>query len=445
MPTSLLAQFVWLPIDTWIVVVGALSGMSCALVGVWLVLRKQSMMGDAISHAVLPGLAAAFLLTGSRDSLVMLAGAGAAGVLTAVFTERIRSAGKVDEGASMGVVFTVLFAIGLILIRKGADRVDLDPDCVLYGAIELTPLDMRSWLGLSAPRAVWIAAGMLLFNALFVAALYKELRIAAFDPALATTLGLHAAAVHYLLMAVVAVTTVVAFENVGSILVIAMLIVPPAAARLLTDRLGPLLLLSLLIAALSAALGHLAAVRAPAWFGFAGVSVSTAGMMGVAAGALFVLALLAGPRHGIISQLVHRTALSLRILREDLLGLLYRLEELGDAGSVAATPHLLGTGVGGSPTLRRLALHALVRRGLVRRERAGYRLTRAGRLAAQELVRSHRLWEAYLQRHLQVPPDHLHGTAARLEHVGDPVMTRRLAAALGNPDHDPHGRQIPRE
>ena len=172
----------WYSIDTWIVVVGALAAVACALLGNFLVLRKMSMMGDAISHAVLPGLAVAFLVTGARASLAMFLGAAIVGVLTAVFTRWISRFGKVDEGASMGIVFTTLFALGLLLIVQGADHVDLDPGCVLYGAIELTPLDVL-WrpvlfgLALEVPRAALVLAGVTFFNAVFVVAFFKELRI----------------------------------------------------------------------------------------------------------------------------------------------------------------------------------------------------------------------------------------------------------------------------
>ena len=122
----------WYAIDTWIVIVGMLAAVSCALLGNFLVLRQMSMMGDAISHAVLPGLAVAFLITGARASLAMFVGAAVVGVLTAVFTQWISRFGKVDQGASMGIVFTTLFALGLILIVRAADHVDLDAGCVLY-------------------------------------------------------------------------------------------------------------------------------------------------------------------------------------------------------------------------------------------------------------------------------------------------------------------------
>jgi manganese/zinc/iron transport system permease protein len=440
---TLLAAFQWLPMDTWIVAVAAMAAMSCALLGNFLVLRRMSMMGDAISHAVLPGLAAAFLLTGSRDSLMMLGGAAVVGVLTAVFTEWIRAAGKVDEGASMGVVFTVLFAAGLILIRQAADRVDLDPDCVLYGAIEFVALDTRTVLGFEAPRAAVTVGATLAVNLLFVILFFKELRITSFDPMLATTLGLNARLVHYALMTLVAITTVTSFESVGSILVIAMLIVPAAAAQLLTERLSTMIVVSLVLAAGSALLGHGAALLVPGWFGFADESASTAGMIGVVAGLLFVLAMLASPRHGLISRALHRAALSVRIAREDLLGLLYRLEERGGPVPVRAAELAAARGAGASAWAQRMAIRALLRDGQFSAAGDAFSLTPAGRAAARELVRSHRLWETYLEQELHVPSDHVHDSAGRLEHVSDRSLSTRLSTTLGDPARDPHGKVIP--
>jgi manganese/zinc/iron transport system permease protein len=270
-------------------------------VGSFLVLRRMSMMGDAISHAVLPGLAVAFLVTGSRASLPMFLGAAIAGVLTAMFTEWIRGAGKVDEGASMGVVFTTLFALGLLLVVQAADHVDLDPGCVLYGAIELTPLDTVSVGGHHIPRVVLTLGAVFLLNLTCVLLLYKELKISSFDPALATTLGIHARLMHYLLMTLVALTAVASFESVGNILVVAMLIVPAATAHLLTDRLSTMIALAVLFGAASAVLGHVGAIALPAAFGYQ--STNTAGMMALMSGLLFALALVFAPRQGILSRL----------------------------------------------------------------------------------------------------------------------------------------------
>ncbi len=295
----------WSSFDTWIVIVGALAAVSAALPGCFLVLRRMSMMGDAISHAVLPGLAAAFLLTGTRASFAMFAGAAIVGVLTALFTQWIGKLGRVHQGAAMGIVFTSLFAAGLVLIVRAADHVDLDPGCVLYGAIELTPLDMVPLAGLEVPRAALVLGSILLLNLLIIVLLFKEFRLSSFDPALATTLGINAASMHYLLVSMVAITTVAAFEAVGSIIVIAMLIVPAATALLLTNRLLPMLLLSSLAAAAAAVFGHLSAQALPPLIGFE--STTTSGMIAVCAGLLFTLAWVFAPREGLLSKLLHRS------------------------------------------------------------------------------------------------------------------------------------------
>ena len=289
----------WNSFDLWIVAAGALCAVACALPGCFLVLRRMSMMGDAISHAVLPGLAAAFLITGSRTSLAMFVGAAAVGVLTAVFTEWISRFGNVDRGAAMGIVFTTLFAIGLLMIRRAAGRVDLDPGCVLYGAIELTPLDTLTIGPLDLPRVVVVMGVVLILNLAMVGLLFKELRLSAFDPGLSDTLGFSSRLLHYLLMTVVAVTTVAAFEAVGSIIVIAMLIVPAGAALLVTRRLVPMLLIACGVAAASSAIGHWLAVEVPSWFG--AEATNSSGMMAVAAGLLFGVAWLFGPSEGVLT------------------------------------------------------------------------------------------------------------------------------------------------
>jgi len=299
-------SFTWFPMDSWIVAIGALCAVACALPGCFLVLRKMSMMGDAISHAVLPGLAIAFLVTGSRASIGMFIGAAVVGVLTAVFTQWISSWGNVDRGASMGIVFTTLFALGLLLIVQAADRVDLDPGCVLYGAIELTPLDTVGQIAvggavLEIPRAFVVLGIVAGINLLLVTIFFKEFRLSSFDPELATTQGFPAGLMHYLLMTMVAVTTVASFEAVGSIIVIAMLVVPAATAHLLTDRLGWMLVISSLVGVAAAGLGHLMALTVPRWFGFQ--DTNTSGMMAVAVGLLFLLAVVLAPRHGLLGRL----------------------------------------------------------------------------------------------------------------------------------------------
>ena len=431
----------WTSLDSWIVVAGVLCAMACGILGNFLVLRRMSMMGDAISHAVLPGLAAAFLLTNSRGSLAMFAGAAIVGVLTAAFTQWIHHFGRMDQSASMGVVFTTLFAIGLIMIVRAADSVDLDPGCVLNGAIEFVVLDTCSVFGVELPRSVLILGVVFLVNVLFVVLFFKELRISCFDPELGTTMGINKHLMHYLLMILVAVTTVAAFESVGSILVVAMLILPAATAHLLTDRLHTMIAVSLVVAALSAALGHVAAITLPRLWGFE--DTSTAGMMATVAGAIFALTMIAAPRHGVLGNLFHRLALGLRIMREDILGMLYRFEESEWTADGPVAKGMLHEALGTGGIMRWIAEKDLARRRLIVRTGEAYALTSSGRADARNVIRSHRLWESYLHKHLHLPVDHLHAPAEQLEHVTDSALQKRLAAEADTPELDPQGRQIP--
>lgn len=458
----------WMALDTWIVLTAALTAMACALPGNFLVLRRQSMMGDALTHTVLPGIVVAFLFShfmktsgwitssaaehseafDSTSYALMFTGAIVIGVLTAVLTEWVHRHGRVESSASLGVIYTTMFAAGLLLIRIAADSVHIDPDCVLYGNIE------GVWDGSDeVPRATLVGAAMLAVNGLLTSLFFKELRISTFDPALATTLGINSSLINYGLMAVTAATAVAAFESVGNILVIAMLIVPPATAHLLTDRLWMTILLSLLIAALSALTGHVMALTLPPLLLaplenhrlFTGVDVatldvSTSGMMAAASGLLFTAALLFGPRHGLLSRYIHQSLLSLRIASEDLLGLLYREQETVDPGNTASAGSLANISL-----TSRIALWRLRHRGLVSGHRTVPVLTASGQLAAQQLIRSHRLWESYMSRHFDVPGDHLHESAHRAEHFIDGELRDDLARELEAPRIDPHGRDIPAE
>ena len=431
----------WTALDSWIVLAGVLSAVCCALPGTFLVLRRMSLMGDAISHAVLPGLAAAFLLTGSRASLPMFIGAALVGLLTALFTQALARHGAVEESAAMGVVFTSLFALGLLMVVRAADTVDLDPSCVLYGALELTPLDTVRLGALRVPRVVPVLGGVLAVNVLVLALFYKEFKVSSFDPELATTLGYPAAFLHYLLMTLVAITAVACFESVGSILVIAMLVVPGATALLLADRLYAVLAIAVLAAVASAVLGHVAAIVVPGWWGLD--DTSTSGMMTVVGGLLFLGALVFSPRHGMLSRWYRRSVLALRILEEDVLGLLYRLEEwrADQKGSAA----LLRRALPARRWMRWLAVVRLRRRGAVHWQGAALRLLEPGRHAARSLIRSHRLWELYLYRHIAIPADHVHASAERLEHVTGAALRHELTETLASARRDPQGREIPDE
>lgn len=432
-------------LDGWIVLAGVLCAVASALVGNFLVLRRLSMLGDAVSHAILPGLAVAFFISDSRSSLPMFLGAVIVGVLTALFTEWVRSAGRVDEGASMGVVFTSLFALGLIMIVQAADRVDLDAGCVLYGAIELTPLDRVAVLGFEIPRAVVVLGSVAVLNLLFVVVFFKELKLSAFDPALATSMGFSATFMHYALMVLVALTAVASFESVGNILVVAMFIVPPATAYLLTDRLGLMIVLSSLLAAVGAVTGHVAAVVVPSWWGYQ--STTTAGMMSVMVGVLFALALLFAPRQGLVVKWVRNRGLSLQILCDDIIAYLYRKQERASQPVRAdvATVSELAQELFAAGGQLRLALLRLRLGAELETTAHGFRLTERGQQHARELIRSHRLWEQYLVSEVSLDAARIHDKAELLEHFTDRRLRDQLDQAMDAPERDPHGAEIPSE
>jgi manganese/zinc/iron transport system permease protein len=246
---------------------------------------------------------------------------------------------------------------------------------------------------------------------------------------------------HYLLMIIVAVTAVASFESVGNILVVAMFVVPPATAFLLTERLRSMIIVSAMIAALSATLGHVSALVVPSWFGYR--STSTSGMMALCAGILFFAVSLFAPPHGVLIRILRRQRLSRRILSEDLIALLYRMDER-KSGVVASIDQLRAALLSGG-FMSSLLMKQHARKGHVIATENGYQLTDSGRRLGAELVRSHRLWEQYLVSEGGVAVDRIHGQAEQLEHFTGRELRDRLQQETSAPALDPHGSPIPPE
>jgi manganese/zinc/iron transport system permease protein len=277
----------------WVMLMGFFVAAACGLVGNYLILRRMALVGDAISHSVLPGLAIGFLLANSRSSLVMFLGAVAAGVVTTTLIELIHKKSRIKQDAAIGITFSTLFAFGVILISLKAGKVDLDQECVLYGEIGNVGLETMVTIGQVpiGPVPVVRMAIAALVTAGLIIAFYKELLVSSFDPGLAFSLGINATAVHYSLMGVLSVVVVSAFESVGAILVIAMLILPGATASLLSQNLARVLGLSVLHAALTSVLGlHLALY----------LRCSIAGAMVVMGAVLFCCAWIGSPQQGLV-------------------------------------------------------------------------------------------------------------------------------------------------
>jgi manganese/zinc/iron transport system permease protein len=287
----------------WIVLMGFFVTTACGLVGTYLIWRRMALVGDAISHSILPGIALAFLLSHSRGTLPMFLGALAAGILTTITIEIIHKKTRIKQDSAIGIAFTTLFAIGVILISLYASRVDLDQECVLYGEIAFVPLQSDVAIGdfILGPKPVVRMAAVTIVVVVLIVLFYKELLVSSFDPALAFSVGINATTIHYSLMCLLSVVVVSAFESVGAILVIAMLILPGATASLLSRRLPGIMCLVVLHSALSSVAGHHLAT----W-----LDCSIAGAMVVSGAALFVLAWLFSPNDGLIRNLKRQRQLA---------------------------------------------------------------------------------------------------------------------------------------
>ncbi|MBL7840104.1 MAG: metal ABC transporter permease [Cyclobacteriaceae bacterium] len=287
--------------DFYIILTASLVASSCALLGCFLILRKMAMVGDAISHAVLPGIVLAFLFSGSRDSVTMLIGAGLIGVFTTFLIEFFHKKARLQTDAAIGVTFTWLFAVGVVLISIFAGKVDLDQDCVLYGEIAYVPLDLiisPSGANLG-PKAIYVMGFVLTLIIIFIVTGYKELFLTTFDPAYASAIGISTSLWHYLLMSAVSVTTVSSFESVGAILVVALLIAPAATAYLLTDNFKWMLVLACASGVLASLTGYYLAV----W-----LDGSIAGAIAAMSGIIFGLAMVFSPTHGLFFKKLRQVA-----------------------------------------------------------------------------------------------------------------------------------------
>jgi manganese/zinc/iron transport system permease protein len=307
-----------------ILITAVVTAVAAALPGTYLVLRRTALVSDAISHAILPGIVVAFFLVHDLNSPVLLVAAAATGVLTVFLIESLLRSRLVPEDASIGLVFPALFSVGVILISRYAGDVHLDTDSVLLGELAWVPFDQMVLGGVElGPRALWTMSAILLVNLVAIGLAWKELKLATVDPGLAALLGFSPVAVHYSLMAMVSVTAVGAFDAVGSILVVALMIAPPATAYLVVDRFAPMLWFGAATAAVSAVLGY-------AWAYV--LDVSIAGSMAAACGCLFAAALLLAPRRGLVAQARRRASQRLELgIRMLLVHLIHHQETEAEA------------------------------------------------------------------------------------------------------------------
>jgi manganese/zinc/iron transport system permease protein len=283
--------------DLTIVLTAGLVATAAGLLGPFLVLRRVALMSDAVSHAVLPGIVAVFLLFGTRAPLPVIAGAGCFAVLCVLGIDALKSTRLVASDAAIALVFPALFAVGVLGVTEFASGAHIDLDATIYGEIAFAPFDTLRLGTVEVARSVVLVGAVVLANAILVALLWKELKATTFDPEFSRTIGISPVLLSRLLLIAVAVTAVTAFESVGAILVVTLLIVPAATAYLLTDRLLTMVAVTLAIGWLSAVAGHAAALEADA---------SIAGAMGLVAACCFVAALVLSPRYGLLARALQR-------------------------------------------------------------------------------------------------------------------------------------------
>jgi manganese/zinc/iron transport system permease protein len=283
--------------DLVILLTAGLTATACGLLGPFLVLRRNALMSDAVAHAVLPGIVVAYLIFQTRAPVPIVAGAAVFGIICVLGIDALRSTGLVKWDAAIALVFPALFALGVIGISTYATGVHLDLDSTIYGEIAFAPFLSLDLFGAELPRTVVLSGAAVAANLAFVALLWRKLKTTSFDPQYAQAVDVSPARLSRMLLVAVAITAVISFESVGAILVVTLLIVPAAAAHLLTDRLTAML-------AITVAIGWVSAIGGLTFASAADASI--AGMMGVVAAACFVLALLAGPRYGLAARAIGR-------------------------------------------------------------------------------------------------------------------------------------------
>jgi manganese/zinc/iron transport system permease protein len=356
--------------------VAVLVAAACAMPGVFLVLRRTAMVSDAISHTILFGIVISFFIVRDLESPLLMLGATLTGVLTVWLIEVLTRTGRVKEDAAIGLVFPFLFSIAVILISRFAGNAHLDEHTVLLGEIGFAPFDRLTLLGLDLPRAVWVMGGILLVNMLFIGLLYKELKLTTFDAGLAAALGFSPALLHYSLMTLVSLTAVGAFDAVGAILVIALIIGPPAAAYLLTDRLPVMLGLSVLIGALSAVAGY--------WLARAidtNISAAMATMIGVS----FTLVFIFAPQRGMLAVLSRQGRQRWVFAQQMLTAHLLHHEGQPEALAESRVEHL-SRHMRWAPEFAAQVVRRAEQSRLVRREGEQLQLTERGRSVAVEAM-----------------------------------------------------------
>lgn len=409
------------PNTQWVLAGCLFLGVGSGVLGSFAMLRRRSLLGDALAHAALPGVCLAFLLTGSRSLGPLLMGALFAGVVGAYFVQTITRNSRIKEDAALALVLSIFFGFGVVLltiIQHSGSGGQSGLDKYLFGqAASLIGNDVR------------IMAACAFLVCILAVLLFKEFKLLCFDPEFARGLGYSTNFLDSLLMFLIVLVVVIGMQAVGVIMMAAMLITPAAAARLWTDHLKRLVVLAGMFGALAGIVGTLVSTTA--------FRMPTGPLIVLSATGIFLVSLTFAPRRGILSRLARRTALRAKVARENVLRSFYELAEPEGAWNRSVTLREVASDRGKRPRDIAGPLARLARRGLVSGSKDAYRLTEAGREAAYRIVRNHRLWEMFLMYEGNLDADHVDRDADMIEHHLSPKVVRELERLLAV-----HGREL---
>ena len=410
------------------VTLGSVLLTACAaIVGTFTFLRKKALVGDAVAHAVFPGICLAFILSGTKNPLYLISGAFITGWLSLVLIDQINAKSKIKEDSAIALILSVFFGVGILLltvIQKSGNAQQTGLDHFLFGsAASLIGQDLL----------VFTIVGALLLIIVF--AFFKELTLLAFDEDFAKTIGLPVRAIELVLTTLTVLAVVIGIQAVGVVLMAAMLITPAAAARFWTDKIKVLLLLSAIFGAFSGLSG--------AFISYAAPSMPTGPWIVVVISTIAFISFFLAPSKGIFSRLVRQNRVVKHINDENILKSLYQLGELdGEFYKPRTIVEIINRRPFQTSVLSK-GLKRLKRQGFMTQSHKGWLFTAAGKHKGQRTVKLHRLWETYLTKYLRIAPDHVHDDAETIEHFLTPELEARLEKLLEYPEVDPHSSQIP--
>lgn len=404
-------------------------GLTCGMLGSFIVLRKQSLLGDAIGHAVLPGVCLGFLAAGGRSVPLLLLGAMLSGILAAVLIAVLERTTRLKSAECMGLIFTAFYGIGIVLLKWVQQE-------SLPGSSGLDKLILGGQIAAISRADVIAMAIVMVISILAVVVFWRWLALSSFDEEFAACIGLRVQWIHYLLTTLLTVAIVISIQAVGVVLVSAMLITPAATAYLMTDRLYRMVVLGAVFGVIAGLAG--------AFFSFLDNDAPSGAFMVLAASLLFGVMFLLSPRHGLLPRVYRLWERRRRTAAENLLRTLYLMFEQRPSPDRRFGVHDVAGVRMESPALVRRHARIAARRGWVDPGSPDpIILTDAGLEEARRIVRNHRLWELFLTQEAKLAADHVHADAEYIEHILPRDVLRQLEQMLDQPTADPHGKPIP--